>query len=1143
MRFKNFLGSILALVAIAGAPSTSIGADFRFPQSFDTSSWKNHVRVATTANITLSGTQTVDAVVLVPGNRVLAKNQTSGLQNGVWIVSSGAWVRTADADNGAKLGTNAVVLVDEGTTNGGTAWRLSTTGTIIVGTTSQTWAAFGAGGGGGGGSPGSPSTSIQFNSAGVFAGSANLEWTGSALNLIGGFSGNGFVEHPSLITPSALAVDTDSYTPAGLNNAFALRISSSAAINLLGIAAQPAGTLLLVENVGSFTIVLQPLSSTTPANSFVISSGVIPALNPGEAVWMWYDSAAQTSVGGWQVVYFNTPGSSYATVRSGLTSANLTQRGRINCGNGLQCTDVGASSFWTNFAVRANDASITVVSNGVSVGVLQSDAQHGNLGGGSDHAVVVAAGANGFMSGTDKTKLDGIGTGANVTSVAGRTGVVTLAAADVSGVEVTANRNAASGYAGLSAGSLITGSQIPYATPTVNTLSDASTFSQGVANTCMRSDARLLVTTAVPSVNVLTDASTFSQGTSTSLIRADARFIATTAAPSTNITSDVNATTLGAATSFVRSDARFVATTAAPTVNVLTDASSFSQGTSASLLRADARFIATTAAPSVTVKSENTAASQGTSTSFVRSDAQFQVATAAPGTNVTSDANASTQGSSNNVLRADARLVATTAAPTVNVLTDASTFTQGVAASLLRSDARFIATTAAPSVNTLSDASTNSQGTSTSFSRADHRHIATTAAPSSASIHSDHDTATQGTSTSLIRSDAIFTALTAAPATLDGTASNSQGTSNSLSRADHTHGFPASVSIDVTFSGAGTGLAVTNNQTIGGTLIVTGVATLNGGAVWGQIAVPAVPTGTNLKFSNVAIANQALPYFQNANFSFAGGVCPPGAMNYWGSYPQVSGAGITAGSDFANSIFGQQQRCVANGGGCTFPARTGSTLQTRAAHAHLLSAASTARTYGDMYSSAAGLGDPVAFLNDGFVFLSTWSDTTNQAQQNVFVGLGVLWNNGVDSAATREGVSFNYNTNVSSQTGNYQFTTVVGNPLPTGFTQTDLGASFPRSVTNIYQGLIFAPPATTGIGYQICDVTTPGIGSVSTCVRGVQSTNLPAGTSGLVKENYCQHNPTAIDGGTGLDGAATTATACAHEVYLEIGCGGWFGVQ
>lgn len=978
MRFKNFLGSILALVAIAGAPSTSIGADFRFPQSFDTSSWKNHVRAATTANITLSGTQTVDAVVLVPGNRVLAKNQTSGLQNGVWIVSSGAWVRTADADNGAKLGTNAVVLVDEGTTNGGTAWRLSTTGTIIVGTTSQTWAAFGAGGGGGGGSPGSPSTSIQFNSAGVFAGSANLEWTGSALNLIGGFSGNGFVEHPSLITPSALAVDTDSYTPAGLNNAFALRISSSAAINLLGIAAQPAGTLLLVENVGSFTIVLQPLSSTTPANSFVISSGVIPALNPGEAVWMWYDSAAQTSVGGWQVVYFNTPGSSYATVRSGLTSANLTQRGRINCGNGLQCTDVGASSFWTNFAVRANDASITVVSNGVSVGVLQSDAQHGNLGGGSDHAVVVAAGANGFMSGTDKTKLDGIGTGANVTSVAGRTGVVTLAAADVSGVEVTANRNAASGYAGLSAGSLITGSQIPYATPTVNTLSDASTFSQGVANTCMRSDARLLVTTAVPSVNVLTDASTFSQGTSTSLIRADARFIATTAAPS---------------------------------------------------------------------------------------------------------------------------------------------------------------------VNTLSDASTNSQGTSTSFSRADHRHIATTAAPSSASIHSDHDTATQGTSTSLIRSDAIFTALTAAPATLDGTASNSQGTSNSLSRADHTHGFPASVSIDVTLSGAGTGLAVTNNQTIGGTLIVTGVTTLNGGAVWGQIAVPAVPTGTNLKFSNVAIANQALPYFQNANFSFAGGVCPPGAMNYWGSYPQVSGAGITAGSDFANSIFGQQQRCVANGGGCTFPARTGSTLQTRAAHAHLLSAASTARTYGDMYSSAAGLGDPVAFLNDGFVFLSTWSDTTNQAQQNVFVGLGVLWNNGVDSAATREGVSFNYNTNVSSQTGNYQFTTVVGNPLPTGFTQTDLGASFPRSVTNIYQGLIFAPPATTGIGYQICDVTTPGIGSVSTCVRGVQSTNLPAGTSGLVKENYCQHNPTAIDGGTGLDGAATTATACAHEVYLEIGCGGWFGVQ
>lgn len=379
-----------------------------------------------------------------------------------------------------------------------------------------------------------------------------------------------------------------------------------------------------------------------------------------------------------------------------------------------------------------------------------------------------------------------------------------------------------------------------------------------------------------------------------------------------------------------------------------------------------------------------------------------------------------------------------------------------------------------------------------------------------------------------------------APTTLDGTGSNTTGTAGTVCHSDHIHGFPASISIDVTFAGAGTGLAVTNNMTVGGTILVTGNATLNGANTLGQVSVPAMPTGTNLKISNVAVANNAVPYFQNATYSFAGGFCPFGALGEWGMIPLGSGASAAAGGDLANSIYGHQQRCVAGGGGCTLPAATGSTLQTRAPHMHMLSAATTGASFGDIYTSAAGVGDPVVHPADGFIYLSVWSETTNQAQENVAIGLFVVWNGGVDSVATREGVSFNFNTNVSSQTGNYQFTTAVGNPLAT-FTQTDLGNSFPRSLVNVYQGLIFAAPAATGIGYQVCDITTPGIGTVATCVRGVQTTNLP--TSALVKESYCQHNRASVDGGTGLDGAATNAAACAHEVYLEKGCGGSFGIQ
>lgn len=46
--------------------------------------------------------------------------------------------------------------------------------------------------------------------------------------------------------------------------------------------------------------------------------------------------------------------------------------------------------------------------SGFIVGVLASDTQHGARGGGTLHADVIAGGASGFMSGADKTKLDGI---------------------------------------------------------------------------------------------------------------------------------------------------------------------------------------------------------------------------------------------------------------------------------------------------------------------------------------------------------------------------------------------------------------------------------------------------------------------------------------------------------------------------------------------------------------------------------------------------------------------------------------------------------------------------------------------------------------------------------------------------------------
>ena len=100
---------------------------------------KNSVRVATTGPIALSGVQTIDAIVLVAGDRVLVKNQASGAQNGIYVVAAGAWVRALDADESFEVKPGMLVGVDAGTVNGGSVWRLSNAEPPTLGTTALTF--------------------------------------------------------------------------------------------------------------------------------------------------------------------------------------------------------------------------------------------------------------------------------------------------------------------------------------------------------------------------------------------------------------------------------------------------------------------------------------------------------------------------------------------------------------------------------------------------------------------------------------------------------------------------------------------------------------------------------------------------------------------------------------------------------------------------------------------------------------------------------------------------------------------------------------------------------------------------------------------------------------------------------------------
>ena len=103
---------------------------------------KAPVRAATTANITLSGTQTIDGVSLVAGDRVLVKNQTTASANGIYVVAAGAWARASDADTSAEVNSGMFTFVTEGTSNDNTGWVLATNNPITVGTTALTFQQF-----------------------------------------------------------------------------------------------------------------------------------------------------------------------------------------------------------------------------------------------------------------------------------------------------------------------------------------------------------------------------------------------------------------------------------------------------------------------------------------------------------------------------------------------------------------------------------------------------------------------------------------------------------------------------------------------------------------------------------------------------------------------------------------------------------------------------------------------------------------------------------------------------------------------------------------------------------------------------------------------------------------------------------------
>jgi hypothetical protein len=123
---------------------------------------KASVVAATTANITLSGAQTIDGISIIAGDRVLVKDQSTASNNGIYLCATGSWTRTTDADTYSEL-VAAFTFVEKGTTNADSGFICTIDAGGTLGSTSITWA--------------------QFSGAGQITAGDGLTKTGNTLNV------------------------------------------------------------------------------------------------------------------------------------------------------------------------------------------------------------------------------------------------------------------------------------------------------------------------------------------------------------------------------------------------------------------------------------------------------------------------------------------------------------------------------------------------------------------------------------------------------------------------------------------------------------------------------------------------------------------------------------------------------------------------------------------------------------------------------------------------------------------------------------------------------------------------------------------------------------------------------------------------
>lgn len=131
------------LVLYGSAPATAASA---VPRSYVDNvvaglDVKASVKAASTANLGLTGTSSIDGVTINSGDRILVKNQTAPAENGIYIAAASAWARAGDMNAWTEV-PGAFVFVEQGTAGADRGFVATADQGGTLGTTAIAWTQF-----------------------------------------------------------------------------------------------------------------------------------------------------------------------------------------------------------------------------------------------------------------------------------------------------------------------------------------------------------------------------------------------------------------------------------------------------------------------------------------------------------------------------------------------------------------------------------------------------------------------------------------------------------------------------------------------------------------------------------------------------------------------------------------------------------------------------------------------------------------------------------------------------------------------------------------------------------------------------------------------------------------------------------------